>query len=152
MGLDATVYCNCFQTKRMNVLPPKDWVIEVLNDGSLNCDNPFFIPWLDDEMCNHKYGVACEHYLGNITLISNLRNQVNKYQENIPIIWNEIIYSGTHCGSHMNVSRISDLHKEVIFLQKLSFQEQDKERMDNFLQQLLELIEASNKYNHPISF
>lgn len=41
MGLDATVYCDCFETGRLKELPPNPSVF-VSDDGSLDCRGGFY--------------------------------------------------------------------------------------------------------------
>lgn len=62
MGLDACVYCNCFESGKLNSEPPEPGRVFVMEDGGLDyhCDDLeqtiMFDRWLKDDACDHRNG------------------------------------------------------------------------------------------------
>jgi len=83
MGLDATVYCNCFETGTLKELPPCPAVF-VSDDGSLDCRSEdlntlkAFDQWLWHRACNHQGGTFLHHRIGNIGQVGLLRGELQR--------------------------------------------------------------------------
>lgn len=60
MGLDACVFCNCYETGRIKCPPPDGVEVIVANDGSLDCKYEdvdvaiAFDSWMRDRACDHE--------------------------------------------------------------------------------------------------
>src|SRR5437773_8809051 len=106
MGLDATVYCNCFETDRLKELPPDSTIIYVSADGSLDCrsDNMevllAFDQWLQNHACEHESGIFIHHRIGNIALVGLLREELRRESNKFPILLEKVLYNGVHAGDY----------------------------------------------------
>jgi hypothetical protein len=159
VGLDATVYCNCFETDSLREIPPFVDLIYVSAHGGLDCKSENlnvqleFDQWLMNRACEHEDGVLLHHYIGNIALVCVLRNELQKWSENFQIILEKILYSGTHAGDFLTLEDIEKLSKEIDFLEKLrGSTEQNQEFLNDFRVKLCDLVQASTKVSKPISF
>src|SRR5436309_381829 len=79
MGLDAAVYCDCFERGRLQSPPPPGCTLAVAPDGSLLCGSDdldvqlAFDRWRQSEACEHEDGYLVSHWIGNIALVASLR-------------------------------------------------------------------------------
>ena len=70
MGLDAFVFCDCFEKARLREQPPRPELVFVTENGSLDCksDDPEtleeFDIWILDRTCEHEEGILTGFYVG----------------------------------------------------------------------------------------
>ena len=159
MGLDATVYCNCFETGKLKELPPYIDLIRVADDGSLDCKSEDlellleFDQWLLRRACQHENGVLLHHRIGNIALIGLLRNELSRQAEKFPITLQKILYNGIHGGDYISLEDVKNLKNETDnFDGFVCFDKKNQEFVSDFRQQLKELINCSLQVEKPISF
>ncbi len=159
MGLDAAVYCNCFETGRLKESPPYPDLVFVTRDGSLDCKSENlellleFDQWLFHRACEHEDGVLLHHRIGNIALVSLLWNELSRETEKFPIIMQKILYSGTHAGDYLSLDVVENLETELDYLGKLVCStERSQKFVDEFRQQLIELVKTALEVGKPISF
>lgn len=159
MGLDATVYCNCFENGRLEEPPPNSSSVYVAPDGSLYCKSEdleallVFDTWLRESACEHKDGVLRHHYIGNIALVGLLREELKRESEKFPIILEKILYSGTHAGDYLSLADVSDLQVELNALAEFAASNEKKQvYVEGFRLQMQELIGAALSLGKPISF
>lgn len=163
MGLDATVYCNCFETGKFRGLPPHHAEVRVKKDGSLacyfhdiennldkeiNCDK-----WLHDESCEHEGNTLLHHYIGNISIVGLLRFELSRAAELFPLLLNKVVYNGVHCGDWLTVEEVAKLGDELKLLE--NFKGSDKQAdlyLKHFHKQMTELSDAALQVQKPISF
>jgi hypothetical protein len=158
MGLDATVYCNCFESGRLREPPPYPTLISIAPNGSLDCQSDDldtlleFDQWLLNRACEHENGVLL-HHIGNLAQVAFLRNEINREAEKFPVPLEKVLYNGTHAGDHLSLDEVSDLHGELDHLDKfVCSSENNKEHVALFRQQMKELAEAAVNIGKPISF
>jgi hypothetical protein len=159
MGLDATVYCNCFETGRLKEIPPFFETIFVDNDGNLDCRSKDFETqlefdqWLFYRACEHENGVLLHHRMGNIALVSLLRNELSRESEKFPVILQKILYNGIHAGDYLALDEVVKLKTELDELGGAAASDaRNKQFIDDFHEQLVELTNASLQVKKPISF
>lgn len=161
MGLDATIYCDCFEKGRLRCAPPNGGKLRVDPDGSLcrpECsgrieDDIAFDRWLRDSTCAHPTGVLLHHRLGNIDSIALLRSALGRDARRFPILLGKVIYDGTHCGDFIPVSDLPALREEVGRLPALQNSRDDSsEFVAQFAVQMGELVETALTVQKPISF
>jgi hypothetical protein len=159
MGLDAVVYCNCFESGKLKEIPSYIDSIYVDSGGDLGCKNDNFETvlefdqWLLYRACEHENGVLLHHYLGNIARVSNLRKDLSVNVERFPIILEKILYSGTHCGDFLRLETVKNLKKEIDYLEAfVCSNELSQERVSYFCKQLIELTNAALRVGKPILF
>ena len=104
MGLDATVYCNCFEVGRVKEPPP--CTVVVAADGSLDCKSDdldtdlSFAKWLL-HACEHANGVLLHHRLGNMALVGLVRSELRQDELKFPVLLTKVLYNGTHAGDYL---------------------------------------------------
>jgi hypothetical protein len=97
MGLDGTVYCDCFERGRLRSPPQPQWNVYV--DQSTARSNVYFdqsgsrTVGLDEDLafnqwnitaCEHEDGVLLHHYLGNIARVGLLREELSGQLASFP--------------------------------------------------------------------
>jgi hypothetical protein len=161
MGLDAQVYCDCYEKGRLREPPPRDVSLRVELDGSLGRerdngsleDDVAWDEWREQRACEHHGGVLLHHRLGNISLIGLLRAELQREPGDFPLLLTKVLYSGSHCGDFLPVDSVLTLQQEVEALSGLRCSTPDADRfMAGFRAQMLELIAASLSVRMPIVF
>ena len=157
MGLDATVYCNCFEIHRLKQAPPCDSVF-VSDDGSLDCRSEelnallAFDQWRFNA-CEHPSGILLSHRIGNLAQVSLLRGELSRDATAFPILLGKVLCSGMHAGDYLLPNDFGDV---VIELERLSrlvcSTPTNQEYVDFFRKQMSELVEVALSIAKPISF
>src|ERR1700755_1448803 len=107
MGLDAPVYCDCYESGRLREPPPNPDLISVVPDGSLDCRSDDldtlleFDRWLLERDCEHENGVLLHHRIGNLAQVTLLRGELNREAGKVPIVLEKVVYSDTHAGDYL---------------------------------------------------
>ncbi|WP_136417973.1 hypothetical protein [Herbaspirillum sp. ST 5-3] len=158
MGLDATVYCDCFELGRLKSAPKPEWSVFVAEDGS-RCSSAGDINLLVDfdkwniEACEHLDGVLLSLRLGNISLVSALSAQVKKTWADFPILLNRVLYSGSHTGDYIETNLVLGLQAEVARLAHVHAEcAEDEEAIRLFHAELEELVSCALRVHKPIAF
>jgi len=161
MGLDAFVFCDCFEKGRLLHPPPVGFAPRVEPDGSLDPGRDDYTleeilawdQWREGFACEHGAGMLLRHRLGNISLIGSLRAELRREAERFPILLKRVVYSGSHGGDHLPLDVVKELQKELGELAsfKCSSRKSD-EFMSGFRIQMLELVAASFSVGKPICF
>lgn len=161
MGLDATVFCDCYEKGKLRTQPPPGVALQVEADGSLGTRGEHesleaalaFDQWQASFACEHSNGVLLHHRLGNIALVGLLRSELRREPLRFPILLGKIVYSGTHGGDYIPVELVPELQKEIEALVdfKCSTKEAD-DFMSQFRTEMLDLVAASRSVNKPIAF
>jgi hypothetical protein len=159
MGLDAFVYCDCFERGRLRTPPRPEWGVYVGEEGgrsptTQDLDEQIaFDVWNSRDACEHENGVLLHHRLGNIALIGLFRYLLNAQVDRLPVIVKKIIYSGSHCGDSLSLEMVEQLRAEVEALAQVHDKDRKNEQfLRNFEQQLRELVEFSRTVGKPIVF
>jgi hypothetical protein len=156
MGLDAFVYCNCFETGNLKEPPPYPELVSATADGGvdfhstdleilLNLDQ-----WRDHRACLHKSGILLHHRIGNITLVGLLRAELAREADKFPVLLNQVLYSGSHGGDCLSLEDVARLRNELLTF--VCSDSTNRKFMETFLEQMLELADASRQVGKPISF
>jgi hypothetical protein len=158
MGLDATVYCNCFETGRLKEPPPCP-TVSISSDGSLECQSEdfdtvlAFDQWLLHRACEHPNGILLRHSVGNLAQVGFLRNELGKEGEMFSILLAKVLYSGAHTGDYLSLEDVSAALSELERLDKFVCSgEEHQADVDSFRRQMIELAEAALRVAKPISF
>ena len=165
MGLDATVWCNCIETGKLKTPHPFPELLIVDKSGrpDINSDDiekeMAHDEWQSSSSCEHDECMLAGHYLGNISLVAGLRDWVEKLSDDAdvgyPVLRFGVIYSGSHCGDFLNIDDVENLKAEILQLKSRSFsvlETEEVQYLQEFLEQMDELIEASLLVNKPIAF
>lgn len=159
MGLDATVYCDCFEQGRLLEPPPAGCHLSVSADGTVNCGSDelevqlAFDQWMLFRACKHENGKLLHHWLGNIALIAVLRQELSCRPESYPLLLGRVLYSGTHAGDYIDVADLEALEKEVALLSRHICQDASHAPyVDDIWKKMKELVECALQVRKPISF
>ena len=157
MGLDATVYCNCFELQRLKEAPPCQSVF-VADDGSLDCGSEelnaqlAFDQWRLNA-CDHPNGILLHHRIGNLARVGLLRSELSHNPKAFPILLSKVLYSGMHAGDYLLPNDLGDLTSELGHLDRLVCSTSSNQQyVDFFRKQMGELVEAALRVRKPISF
>jgi hypothetical protein len=159
MGLDAVVYCDCFETGRLREPAPPGCELAVAPDGSLFCGNDdlnvqlAFDQWLHSRACEHEDGVLLHHYLGNTATVAALRTELQRLSAQFAIILTKVIYNGVHAGDHLGTPEIAGLVSEIAVLSDLRGSTPDRDQLvRHFESQIAALVQCAQRVSKPISF
>jgi hypothetical protein len=159
MGLDAVVYCDCYENGRLREPPPCPEYVFVSSAGYLDCNHPdldalmAFDQWLLSRACEHPSGNLLHHYLGNIWTISIIRDELEQNAALFPTILTKVVYSGIHSGDYLSLGDVDRLASELTRLVDFhSDNEQVAEIVRQFHRKMSELVEASRSVGKPIVF
>jgi len=157
MGLDATVYCNCFETGKLKESPPDPASVFVTDDGSLACKSEeldtllAFDQWLHSRACAHQDGVLIHHHIGNVALVGLLREELKVAANSYPILLERVLYSGAHAGDYLAFADVVNLRAEINNLSTLQHTA-NQSLITTFQDQMHELVAAALSTGKPISF
>ena len=156
MGLHATVFCNCYELGRLRTQPPHPESVYIDEDGDLCCRNRLQVNEFDQwrqNACEHEWGRANHHYIGNIALVAFLRKKLGGSVETFPLILNKVIYNGIHGGDYIQVDEVEKIQCEVINLRTVHSENHDDENLlRRFEVQMSELVACSLEMKKPIVF
>ena len=159
MGLDAVVYCDCFEAGRLREPPPPAWQLFVDECGSIECKSDelsvllAFDQWREFRACNHEGNVLIHHYLGNIATIGALEAELRPASANLPIMLGKVLYSATHCGDFLTLSEIGQLQSELDAVKDHRAITTEMDRLlRHFCSQMAELANCALRVGKPISF
>jgi hypothetical protein len=157
MGLDATVYCNCFETGRLKEPPPDPTLVFVTKAGSLECkseelDTLFaFDQWLHSRACKHQDGILVRHHIGNVALVGVLRKELEVTANSYPILLERILHSGSQTGDYLASAEVVNLQAEINNLSTLRHAG-NQSLISTFQHRMQELVAAALSTGKPISF
>jgi hypothetical protein len=158
MGSDAFVYCDCFERGRLRKNPSDTWGVYVDESGFRSAGTTdlaqqwVFDQW-DFDACEHESGVLLHHRSGNIAQIGLFRRVLQPIAPAMPIIWNKVIYSGSHGGDYLSVEEVRELGKELPVLRAHYVPNpSDREFLQTFERQLTKLVAASANVGKPTVF
>ena len=104
MGLDALVYCNCIEEKRLRTPHPLPRPLYIQRDGNRwvrTKDEAKRQPhgdWIAGAPCEHPGMVIANCTLGNVAMIDFVRKVISGTERDpgsqYPVFWSKVIYSG----------------------------------------------------------
>lgn len=159
MGLDALVFCNCFERGKLLEPPPHPKLVFVSENGGLDCKSKdprileTFDNWLATRACKHEEGVVAGCFIGNSTYVDNLGNALRPYSDKFPILLGKVLYSGTHTGDFIAADQVKLLRRELSFLRSVRCQDPTlKGSLRILSKKLEELAHAAIRLKKPIAF
>lgn len=140
MGLDAVVYRN-------------------RNNLQLGVDDRLarFVPdtgetYFDDDAASRRHSQQREALyirLGNIAMISALREEIADILGSDSILYQKVVYSDSHSGDFIPIDQLGRLAEETTLIRKSGKQSGD---LRDFLESIDELTEAALREKNPIVF
>ncbi|MBV9471086.1 MAG: hypothetical protein JOZ57_17755 [Abitibacteriaceae bacterium] len=165
MSLDAWVWCDCIQTGQLTKPHPYpellyidegDWPFVRSDDEVKAIDH---LLWMASDACPHPGRMLLHYFMGNSALVAFMRDMVGQFADDpptaYPVLWQQVIYSGSHCGDWLEVPAVRQLEAELARLreQDLSGVEaKDAEYFRRFLHKLKHLSQVSLATQRPIVF
>jgi hypothetical protein len=158
MGLDAFVFCSCYEKGRLKRPPPHPELVHVLPNGDLDCrteDDKIlqrFDHWRE-KACSHASGMVAGCWLGNAAHIARIRQELAAQHRRYPVLLRKVLYSGTHCGDHLTLKTVAKLRTELCLLKTHRSLNKELDRAIQLIRkQLQRLVRASIKVHKPIAF
>jgi hypothetical protein len=143
MGLDAAV----FKSKKHLPFDP-----EALG-ASFDPDTGEY--FFEDDAMEEKYPpevwVAVAKWLGNITSIGHLREELAEVLEDDSVVMSKVIYSGTHTGDFLPMNALPDLEWELSVIDEY-LEERSSPLVAQFVGDMRELMSAAQLEGNPIVF
>ena len=159
MGLDAFVFCDCFEKGKLREPPPRPELVFVTENGSLDCesDDPKILEefdiWIRDRACEHEEGILTGFYVGNATLVEELWEELANESNKFPILMSKELYDGTHCGDFLIKSDVIKLKAELKKLSKFRCRDFEiQEYMQKFQQRMSNIVDCALSVGKPIAF
>lgn len=142
MGLNALVYIN------------KSNLAEEFQNSSFLTDDEtgeLYPTPNDDRTYPAEMFTAAHKRLGNASLIGGLANAVSTVVDHDSVLMSIVLSSGSHSGDVVTLKDVGRLESEINLVRQKtdSFRSAD---LENFLNNLLDLIEAAKKQGNPIVF
>jgi hypothetical protein len=123
MGLDAIVFCNCVEKKRLRVPHPYPKLLYILPNGSPEIRSrdrrkiEAHDEWMELPPCAHDGMQADGEYLTNIGGAGRIRELLGAIESStgrgFPTLIGEVFYSGSHSGDHLSSREVVTLAKEL---------------------------------------
>ncbi len=168
MGLDATVYCNCIERGLLRVPHPYPDLLFLDDDGKPGIHSSDLETqiqhdkWEYGSPCAHDCMQAASERLGNaggIGYIGDLLADISKRPGGpaLPVLLENVLYSGTHCGDFLTILQVSQLDDELQQLKRVDIAlggitRRDQDLIRTLVAKLQKLVDASRLMNKPISF
>jgi len=158
MGLDAFVFCDCYEKGRLKRKPPDPDLVYVLPNGDLACrsKDSKVLERFDrrrGKVCEHEAGMVAGDWLGKASMVGSIRNELTRRPRDFPTLLKPVVYSGTHCGDHLTLKLVAKLQMELDRLKTLRSGNKELDRgIQKLRRQLQKLIHASLKIGKPIAF
>jgi hypothetical protein len=143
MGLDATVY------RKKENLPFDADAVGALLDGITG--EYYFSDAALDRMFPADMRRAVKKRIGNITSVSEIRQQVAKVLDEDSVVLSKVLYSSTHCGDVLGKQFFPGLEQELSLLGAHA-EKDDFEQMRQFVADMNELMAAAKNEGNPIVF
>jgi len=95
--------------------------------------------------------IAADKRIGNIALVSWLRERASLVLKDRSIVLSKVLYSGSHSGDSIPVEQTLALRDELLQLGG-SVEQPDRDHMKQFVTDMLELVDAARREGNPIVF
>lgn len=159
MGLDAVVYCDCWERGATRVPPKTNWQVAIddqsgcrLRAKGSDASQVDFDNW-DHNACEHEDGILLHHRLGNIGLVGFLREILERRADEFSFVLARVLFSGTHAGDAISVAELPLLEAELSALSDMHGDSlDDEDDIRRFEHQMWELLRTAKGVKKPISF
>jgi hypothetical protein len=158
MGLDAFVFCDCYEKGRIKRVPPDLGSLYVLANGDLESRSDDldvldrFDAWRA-RACRHKQGMLAADRIGSGIHVDGLRDALWQWHKLFPVLLGNVIYDGTHTGDHLTVSKVAKLAIELDRLQSIQIGDKTLDKdLQTLRHKLQKLVHVALKIKKPIAF
>jgi hypothetical protein len=160
VGLNASVYCNCYKLSKVRTPPPQPDLTYTEETGQVwlkwdapGADKCAFYAWLESACEHGPLGQLVRHRLGNIAGVARLRGLLGWTSEQFPVLLSKVLYDGTHCGDFLSRADIENVATEMELVHTMHCANSDEEGLlRTFETQMMELIQGARTTGNPIVF
>lgn len=158
MGLDAFVYCDCFEKHNLRSDPPAGLVVKIEPNGEPTCEPgdergwSTFMAWKQTKACLHYGMILLRHRLGTPEQVDSLRAELERNKAVFPLLLQAVVYSGTHTCDWIPFTRINQLADEVKQLAPERADKRVADALQLFKIRMAELIIAAQHTQKAICF
>ena len=167
MGLDAVIFCNCVETKKLKVPHPFPRLLYTLKDGRpvIRSNDAAKIAaheaWMALPPCKHEDMMVDGCSLGNASgaefIYEVLSSAQKPLRTKFPFLLNKVFYSGTHCCDFLTLAQVRRLDVELKQLRKLKLTDlgvatRDVKWITEIIVSLTRLVKVAQKVGKPIVF
>jgi len=157
MGLNACVYCDCFQQGRLRVPAPVR--VTAASDGSVGPavgssvdEQKQFDDWRRSA-CEHPGGVYLSRRLGNVDLIGGIRATLARTPDLYPVLLTRVVYSGSHSGDALSREFFDQLSTELDDLVRAQTRDaRESDWLLSFAAEIRRVLTAGRRMKQPIVF
>ena len=160
MGLDASVYCNCYATGRVKSPPPFKELVYVDTDGDTyihtDDDSKYFAveDW-KKTACAHEDMILIHRRLGNMSGIGQTSSCIKRLSQEkglfFPVLLNKVLYSGTHACDQLDLPDVKALAEELEIIKNVRSYKIDKVTR-RVINDLTDLCDQAMVVKNPIVF
>lgn len=162
MGLDGFVRCFCFEKNRANAPAAISALVKVDDDTGRpylesedRSHREIFSRWEASGPCPHRNFMLASRRLGNIAYITRVREILSEASRDagaeFPILWKQVLYSGSHSGDAIPWRQAAALQAELRHLRSLVEGDAPSHILE-FLDAMDGLVAASLQVGKPIGF
>jgi len=158
MGLDAFVFCDCYEKGRIKRIPPDLGSLYVQANGDLEPRSrdvevlDRFDAWRV-HACRHEQGIIAGDQLGSAGFIDWLREAFWPNRRLFPVLLGKVIYCGTHCGDHLSRRDVAKLAVELDRLKSFSIADKSLDKhLQRLRRKLKKLVRVALRIKKPIAF
>jgi hypothetical protein len=163
LGLDAFVFCDCIEKGRLSIPHPWPRLLFIGPNGSPEIRSGSAArvaahdDWMELPPCRHDQMMLDSCHLGSATHISLLRESLVGKDKNYPVLLDQVFYSGTHCGDHLEVEDVRTLSAELARLRETKLltvagRGKDTTEFISTIKNLRRLAKAALSINKPLAF
>ncbi len=167
MGLDAVIFCDCVEQRRLRVPHPYPRLLYIRSNGSpeIRTKDSTKIEehdkWMELPPCEHEEMMVDGDWLGNIGMIERAREALEHTlipaNINCPVLLGKVLYCGSHTGDYLTIPQVRRLEKELAQLRRLNFKDSgisvaDVRLIKAVTKKLERFVKASLRINKPIAF
>lgn len=165
--MDAVIFCNCVEAKKLKVPHPFPSLLYALKNGRpaiRSVDSAKIakhVAWTELPPCKHEDMMVDGCSLGaagGVEVIYKVLSSARKPPKTkFPILLNKVFYSGTHCMDFLTLTQIRKLDVEMKQLRKLKltdlgFATSDVKWVTEIFGNLTRLVKVAQKVGKPIAF
>jgi hypothetical protein len=167
MGLDAVVFCDCVEKKRLKVPHPYPRKVFIEANGSpeIRSEDSAEIErhdqWMELPPCKHESVMMDGCEVGNVWYVNRVYDALVAVLKpplpRCPVLLGKVLYDGTHTGDHLTRGQVQKLASELQQLKKVDLKraglaEDDRKAVKDVIAKLTRLTKTAQRIDKPIAF
>jgi hypothetical protein len=167
MGLDAVVFCDCVEKKRLKVPHPYPRRLFIKANGSpeIRSEDSDEIDrhdqWMELPPCKHESMMMDGCDVGNVWYVNRVYDALAAVLKpplpRCPVLLGKVLYDGTHTGDHLTRGQVQKLATELQQLKKVDLKaaglgDDDRKAVKDIIAKFTRLTRTAQRINKPIAF